>query len=621
MCGIVGLVDIVAGSINPSLLEEMRDVMFLRGPDGAGQYLDGALGMAARRLAVIDPAGGNQPFFSREGEVVAFQNGEIYNHRELRRQLETDGFKFVSHNDTEVVAHGFDNWGIEGLLNRLDGMYALAVFDKRSRELHLARDRFGEKPLFYTFSQGRFAYSSSLLVLASLSWVSDELDAGSLDHYLALHYVPGKSTIFKAIKRVLPGERLVVPVDDPTPRSQVYYCPPLGNQEVLPDGEMMDLIERAVESRLASDVPVGVFLSGGLDSSLIAAIAAKKQPRISTFSMGFCSTPHDESAHAGRVAEFIGSNHHHFKFDGNSFHALLPQVASALDEPVGDQALLPLYWLCQEARRHVTVALSGEGADEVFAGYSYYRNYTDETLRRRLLRWRSGRARFSDSSSRRLIVHSLTATPSGFPLLTPKADRQRLMGGKVPAADEWEEGLFSWLDGSRDQLQRAAATDLRTWLPDDLLVKLDRMSMAHSLEGRAPFLHPRIVETGLALPPSEKFNGGTSKIALRRLAASWLPQQILDRPKQGFVLPMTKWLSQWFEGQQSVRDYFLRRAVPGLDMIEVARLVEKDLSVGIRRERLIFALVLLVEWYQSFRRNQDEVTRRYQEAVVSTVGA
>src|SRR6266481_9900096 len=369
MCGIVGLIDTIAGNVSPRLVATMRDVMITRGPDGDGQYLDGAVGMAMRRLSIIDIEHGQQPFSSREGQVVTFQNGEIYNYRKLKKQLEDRGYQFISDCDTEVLAHGFAEWGISELLHQLDGMYAIAILDRGARELHLARDRFGEKPLFYSCSKGRFAYSSNLLALAALDWVSEEIDPQSLNRYLALHYVPGDATIFKAIKRVLPGERLVVSVDDPRPHRHRYYQPGLEENPEFSDDDLAARIESAVQSRLIADVPVGIFLSGGLDSSVLAAVAARKHPGIATFSMGFTSPGHDESRYARLVADQIGSDHHHFIFDEESFRSLLPQVSSALDEPVGDQAMLPLYWLCREARRHVKVALSGEGADEVFAGY------------------------------------------------------------------------------------------------------------------------------------------------------------------------------------------------------------------------------------------------------------
>ena len=598
MCGIVGLIDAVAGRVPPALLARMRDVVIARGPDGEGNYVEGAVAMGMRRLSVIDLESGWQPLFGRDGDVVVFQNGEIYNYLELRRQLETRGYHFKTESDTEVLAHGYDEWGITGLLERLDGMFAIAILDRARRELHLARDRFGEKPLFYAHGNGRFAYASSLLAIAALDWVDQAVDAQSLDRYLALHYVPGDATIFKAIKRVLPGERLTVAIDDPRPQRERYYTAALGRVEPLADDELAAMIERAVTSRLVADVPVGVFLSGGLDSSIIAAIAAKHQPHIATFSMGFGSASHDESPHAEAVARAVGSSHHHFQFDESSFRLLLPQVAAALDEPVGDQAQLPLYWLCQEARRHVTVALAGEGADEVFAGYSYY----------------ADRAAAVRDHGRRLLDGLESITPSGFPLLTDANERQRLTGA-AGAADEWEATLFGWLDGAADGLQRAAAADITTWLPDDLLVKFDRMAMAHSLEGRAPYLASSVVEAGLSLSPAEKLRGPVGKVALRRVARRWLPQAILDRPKQGFVLPMGRWLGEWFGAQPSAQDYFIARPVPGLDGREAARLVRRDLAEGVRRERLLFALVLLAEWHQSFASRRWTLARRYREAV------
>lgn len=616
MCGIVGLIDTIEGRVPLPLICAMRDVMTLRGPDGEGHYIDGSVAMAMRRLSIIDLESGWQPFLSREGEIVAFQNGEIYNHLTLRSQLQSRGYRFTSQSDTESLAHGFAEWGMEGLLERVDGMFAIAILDRRRRELHLARDRFGEKPLFYAHTKGRFAYASSLLALAALDWVSDEIDTQSLDSYLALHYVPGSATIFKAIKRALPGERLVISIDDPQPRRHRYYALRLGDEKKISDDDLARLIEEAVESRLIADVPVGVFLSGGLDSSIVAAIAARKQPRISTFSMGFDSTSHDESRYAKLVAKAVGSDHHHFLFDDESFRSLLPVVASALDEPVGDQAQLPLHWLCREARRHVTVALAGEGADEVFAGYSYYRSHAKERGWRERLEATLTRKRVS-YQLQRLIANREAVTPSGFPLLTDAAGRERLTGVSRAEMSQWEANLIEWLNEASDPLQRAAATDLATWLADDLLVKFDRMSMAHSLEGRAPYLSPRVVEAGLALPLSQKMDHLTNKVALRRVARRWLPQEILERPKQGFVLPMARWLAQWFDGQPSVRDYFLERAVPGLDMKEAARLTAEDLSSGVERERLLFALVMLVEWHQSFSDRRREIASQYRKSVDS----
>ncbi|KJS15157.1 MAG: hypothetical protein VR69_14785 [Peptococcaceae bacterium BRH_c4b] len=614
MCGIVGLIDNVMGHIDENHLREMNDEMVNRGPDGEGFFIEGAVGMAMRRLSIIDIEGGWQPFFSGKKNIVAFQNGEIYNYRGLREQLENHGYLFNSKSDTEVLAHGYDFWGMEGLLKRIDGMYAIAIYDRRSRELHLARDRFGEKPLFYAYARGRFAYSSNMVVLAALPWVSEDIDLKSLDRYLALHYIPGDATILKGIHRVLPGERLVISVDAPIPQRERYYNLLLGSVKKISDEQLANLVEEAVSSRLVADVPVGVFLSGGLDSSIVAAIAARKQPRIATFSMGFSKVSHDESVHAAKVAELIGSTHYHFQFDEESFRDLLPKVACALDEPIGDQALLPVFWLSREARRHVTVVLAGEGADEVFSGYSYYRTFTGQ--RDFISRIK---ALFSSSASNatplnRLIYNRVPVSPSGFPLLTDGGQRKNLLGIDMSDEDSWEKELMIWLDSAGTSLQKATVGDIATWLPDDLLVKFDRMAMAHSLEGRAPYLYPDLVQAGVRMPDVQRMHGNVSKYALRRIARNWLPDEILKRPKQGFVLPMKKWISQWFIENGSVEKYLSEFNIPGLDTCNLTMVIKNDLAAGVQRERLLFAVLMLIEWYKAFIKKRKELLVKYKKA-------
>lgn len=604
MCGIVGIIDHHYNPIPPGLLTAMRDVMFLRGPDGEGHYVDGNVGMAMRRLSIIDLSGGWQPFYSANFQVVVFQNGEIYNYRELKRQLESKGKSFISNSDTEVIAHGYAEWGMDGLLQRIDGMYAIAILDRRSRQMHLARDRFGEKPLFYTHSPGRFAYSSNLLSLAALPWVDNDVDPLSLNRYLATHFVPGQRTILKGVSRVLPGEYLTVAIDDPVPHKTRYYTTPLLEPQDVSDDALADLLEEAVTSRLTADVPVGVFLSGGLDSSIVTAIAAKRSSGIDTFSIGFEQSSHDESRFAQEVARQTRSTHHHFIFEEKVFLDLLPKVAAALDEPVGDQAMLPLYWLCQEARKYVTVVLSGEAADEIFAGYSYYAGYALDGNR--------NSAGVHKNSS--LIESPHSVTPSGFPLLTDIAARKRFTEEYVSAPDGWEMEMIAWLNHSGNSLQRATAADLATWLPDDLLVKFDRMAMAHSLEGRAPYLSPRVVEAGLNLPEARRLINGKGKLALKNAGKKWIPKKIIERKKQGFVLPMAQWIKQWFAQQGSVAEYFRHRAVPGLNMAEIGRWMEENVRGEKTDERLAFAILLLVEWYKAFSVNRESVAIKYRSA-------
>ena len=591
----------------------MRDVMVRRGPDGTGEYHDPHVAMAMRRLAVIDPELGWQPLKSADGEVVAFQNGEVYNYRQLRKELEANGFVFRTNSDTEVLPHGYLKWGMEGLLARVDGMYAMAILDRRNRELHLARDRFGEKPLFYWAADGKFAFASDLRALAALPGVGDELDPVGLEHYLALHYVGGERTILRDLKRVLPGERVTVRIDRPSPVRNRYFRPALGKAPRIPDETLAKQIEDAVQSRLVADVPVGIFLSGGLDSSILAALAARHAPKIATFSMGFSSMDHDESGYARLVAERMGTTHHHFIFDETRFSDLLPVVAAALDEPVGDQALLPVYWLCKEARKHVTVALSGEGADELFGGYSYYGRFANRGSLREVLRKFLRRERGQPPN--RFIHNPEPVTPSGFPLLTDIGNRLDFMGALPRDPEEWERDLIAWLEAASDPLQRATAADIATWLPDDLLVKFDRMAMANSLEGRAPYLQPSLVDMAVrGLRPEDKMARGTSKVALRRLASQWLPEEICSRRKQGFVLPMREWLAQWLEENGGPGNYFSGKSLPGMNMKVIADMASNELRSGIAKERLLFALVLLCEWYVAFRQKVSELRHAYEEA-------
>lgn len=608
MCGIIGIIDPSGGSDLQTHVRTLCDRMFHRGPDGRGEFFQEGIGLAMRRLSIIDLAGGWQPLFSRDGDIVAFQNGEIYNHKELRAALITAGYSFKTHSDTEVLAHGYAEWGIEGLLKRVDGMYAIAIFDKRTQVLHLARDRFGEKPLFIAHKQGTFAYSSDLRTLASLPWVGSELDLTALDYYLALHFVPGSKCILKNVTRVLPGERVEVNTRTGTFSKHQYYQIDLTCQRRVSQEELLDALQKSVKLRLEADVPVGVFLSGGIDSSLVATLAANHHPAVATFSMGFESNEHDESAYAQLVANAIGSNHKHFTFDLNSFTSLVPAVAQALDEPLGDQAMLPLFWLCREARKHVTVVLAGEGADEIFGGYSYYAQFAARrSLVQRLKDIKRGRWRTSAPAPTSLTYSHIPCTPSGFPLLTTPHERARMLGqGEGVGDSRFESDLITWLKSSRSDLCRAQATDIATWLPDDLLVKFDRMAMAHSLEGRAPFLSPEVVQLGINLPDALKYDRDQSKVLLRRAASQILPASIVSRRKQGFVLPMKNWVKAWLDDHGGVENYLRSSTLPQLDNKELTHTIATDLAQGVHRERLIFAVIMLQEWHKSF---QDSISR------------
>lgn len=609
MCGIVGFC--VARDHADSIgdlaqrVATMNAAILHRGPDGAGDYAEPGIALAMRRLAVIDLAHGDQPLLSADERVVAFQNGEIYNYRELRDQLREQGYVFKTASDTEVLAHGFHCWGARGLFERLDGMYAVAILDREARQLVLGRDRFGEKPLYIARRDGALAWASSIHALETLPDVDFELDPTALDAYLALHFVPGPQTLFRGIERVQPGEFVEVNIDTVEVSRQRYWAPPSGEVRDRSTRELTELLEAAVESRLIADVPVGVFLSGGLDSSTVAALAARRAPEIETFSMGFHSSTHDESAFARRVAEHVKSRHHHFYFDEDDFASLLPAVARALDEPVGDPAQLPLYVLCREARKFVTVALSGEGGDELFGGYSYYRRFAPAGLNLREHVWQRKRRR-RESLPDRLLAHDSSVILSGFPLVLRREQRRPLLASLADEAPTAYEGAV--LDSHRraaDPLQGACLIDILTWLPDDLLVKLDRMAMAHSLEGRAPFLQPELASAALALPPARKIRRKNAKLALQEVAEQFLPAEIFTRRKQGFELPMKQWLASWYENQGGVEAYFERRPFPGLDRSATAAFIAHDLENGLPGQRFQFSLLLLLEWFDGHRERRQ----------------
>lgn len=593
MCGIAG---ILGKDATKGLLDLMLQQQLDRGPDGQGEFLQPQIAIGMRRLSIIDLEGGWQPLTSRGGAIQAFQNGEIYNYRELQRILKAHGYKFLTQSDTEILAHGYDLWGIDGLLRRLDGMFAIAIFDRDTRTLHIARDRFGEKPLFYVSRRDKFSYASSLKSLGVDPDFDDQIDKDALADYLTLHYTSGSRTIFKSVKRLCPGCLLSVSLDTLVPRVSKYYQTNLTYPATLSQRKIDTQVAEAVSSRLVADVPVGVFLSGGIDSSIIAAIASQKNPQINTYSIGFPGMAGNEAPHAEAVAAHLKTTHKTYNFDGSKFKELVPMVASALDEPLGDQAMLPLYWLCKEASKEVKVVLSGEGGDELFAGYGYYLPFVAPE-------WPKSFPWLTEHPERvapRLLGEPETA--SGFPILAGQKQIDELIEGYRPhAPNEWHSGLEQWLGTARDSLQRACAADLVTWLPDNLFVKLDRIAMAHSLEGRAPFLSPKLVETALNLSPSQRIDGRVTKTALRQVARGLLPQDIVDRPKQGFVLPMKTWIKDWFQDKGGVSAYLRNSSFPSLSNAALTSLIQQDLDRGVERERLLFAIVMLLEWWKAFK--------------------
>ncbi len=574
MCGIAGLVRQDGGPIDESALDRMTLALAHRGPDAHGLHVESGVGLGHRRLSVIDLAGGAQPMHSGNGAVLVF-NGEIYNFVALRDQLAAAGHRFRTRSDTEVVLRGWEEWG-EGVVERLDGMFALALWDRRRRVLLLARDRLGKKPLHYAVLPNGLAFASELRAFAGCPALRRQVDPAALQDYLALGYVPDPLTIFVGIAKLPPAHTLLIdgrgpPGTVPTPER---YWHPGRSSAPASAGSIADaaasLRERLVEStgrRLVADVPLGAFLSGGIDSAGVVAAAMRVRAggdAIDSFTIGFPGAA-DEAAAAASVARHCGANHLVERADGTDWIAGAEKQGRIFGEPFGDPSALPTAQVCRLARRHVTVALSGDGGDEVFAGYRRHRwHVLVEGMRRHLpAAMRHGPvatlARLYpklDRAPRFLRArHTLTElsldSALGYYRTMARTQDERRAALLHPA-------LAAGLDGhdpgarfvqlmrdseSDDPLAQAQHVDLATWLPGQMLVKTDRTSMATGLEVRCPLLDPDLVSWGLALPASFKLRHGQGKAVLRAAVAPWLPPEILRRPKQGFAMPLGQTLA------------------------------------------------------------------------------
>jgi len=536
----------------------MADAVRHRGPDGEGFHSEPGLAFGHRRLAVVDLGGGAQPMSNEDGSVVVVYNGEIYNHIAVRRELEEAGHCFRTRSDTEVIIHGWEEWGA-GCLDRLRGMFALALWDRGRGELLLARDRLGEKPLYYTkLPDGTVAFASELGALLAVPGISKKLDVAALDDFLALGYVPDPTTIYAGIRKLPPAHFLLLQRGDEGVTPKRYWRPPIitGNAPSDAPAELRNLLRVCVEDRLMSDVPLGAFLSGGMDSSAVTAFAAQSaRSPLSTFTIRFHGDA-DEGPLADLVAQRFMTAHC-TEMGANDYVAAARNQAGIFGEPFGDHSAVPTLSVCQLARRHVTVALSGDGGDEVLAGYRRYRwhmlaeavrAYLPAQVRRRLMsglagiypkldrapRWLRAKYTLTEISMESAIGYYRTVCR------LHHDQRRALLSKSVRTSlNGYDPGTrFSRLMEECDPdepLLQAQYADVHTYLPGDILTKMDRTSMAVSLEVRPPLLDHEFVTWGMALPARLKLNGGVGKQVLRTAMAPYLPSEILNRPKQGFA--------------------------------------------------------------------------------------
>jgi asparagine synthase (glutamine-hydrolysing) len=565
MCGICGLVSLAGESVDADVAAAMNETLVHRGPDSSGLFAEDSAALAARRLSIIDLAHGDQPIGSEDGSIQVVQNGEIYNHGELRARLAQAGHRFATACDTEVIAHLYEERG-PAFVEELRGMFAIAVWDRLERRLVLARDRFGIKPLYYRIADGTLSFASELKALLRQPGFSRTVDLDALEAFLAFNSIPAPLTIFEEARKLPAGHVLVARGSDVSLRR---YARPRPVQEGATRAEseaelaeeLRERLRDSVRAHLVSDVPVGVLLSGGVDSSALAALAARESPyRISTFSIGFEERSFNELEQARLVADQYSTDHHELIVRPDAVD-LLPKLAEAFDEPFADSSALPTYLVSQLAAKDVKVALSGEGGDELFGGYY---TYVADTLAPRVGRLAqiarplverlpssSGKASF-DYKAKRFArgahLPPLERHHAWKEIFSPEA-RAELLDGRRGTLDPLDiyRARYAETEGA-DELARLQDVDTGIYLVDDLLVKTDRASMAHSLEARVPFCDPVVAELALALPRRLKVRGFSKKRLLRRAVAPLLPAAILRARKQGFSIPAAAWLRGDLQG-------------------------------------------------------------------------
>jgi asparagine synthase (glutamine-hydrolysing) len=572
MCGVCGSYNYRDGNpVDPAVLRAMCDSLVHRGPDDEGAHVEGSLGLAMRRLAIVDPASGQQPLYSEDGQIVLVANGEIYNSPALRAELIARGHTFKSGSDCEVVVHLYEELG-DACLERLQGMFGLALYDRRRRRLLLARDRLGIKPLYYADVGGTLRFGSEIKALLQDPGLERRLDPRGVHHYLSLNYVPAPYTLLRGVRQLLPGECLTC--DAAGVQRRTYWDLRFGGGDAaLGEAEwarrLRDKLAQCVASHLMSDVPFGAFLSGGIDSSAVVGLMTEALGGpVQTFSVDFAEKSYSEARFAQLVADRFGSQHHLLQASP-AVVDLLPTLIWHADDPLADSSMLPVYLVSEFARRRVTMVQTGDGADELFAGYETYQAHYIRRLyrmvpgwiRRKLIAEAVGRLPVSmtkvslDFKAKRFVAgaeldaeaahfwwRQILSSSAKMELYSDAFREQLHESERDKGTLELYRGYFS-RSGTADPLDRMLYVDTRFYLPSDMLVKVDRMTMANALEARVPFLDHELAELAASIPASIKFSRLRKKHVLKRALRGLLPPQILDRKKAGFNVPINAWLA------------------------------------------------------------------------------
>lgn len=624
MCGIAGIYNT---GMSPHELGEsirrMADSLEHRGPDDSGYFVEDGVALGHRRLSIIDLSTGHQPMFNEDGTICIVYNGEIFNYREIKNELVSRGHVFSTNSDTETVLHSYEEWG-EASLEKLRGMFAFCIWDKKNKKLILARDRFGIKPLFYSLYNGTFAFASEIKAILSDTNFNREIDQEALAGYFNFSYIPAPLTIFRRIRKLPPGHFLVLSNGylDIREYWDLHFEPDYKKKEEDFVAESMELLKESVKMRLVSDVPVGAFLSGGIDSSMVVALMSSDIKNVNSFTIGFGGKKkgfEDERKYARLVSKRYGTSHTEYEVQPR-LEGLIDSLVKAFDEPFADDSTIPSYYISELARKNVKVALSGLGGDEAFCGYERYLGFHLSRLYNRVPRV------LRENVIRRVVENmpeeagNRVSRLKRFVRSSSPADSERYLGFISKLSPRYGGGLFTnekfmkSAEATRsiflghfnsksagDPLNKVFYCDIKTYLPDDILACTDRLSMLHSLEVRVPFLDHKLMEYCATIPPELKLKRFQKKYLLRKGAQDLLPQEVLNHKKQGFVGPLSSWLKADLREytERALSEPVLRRQ--GIFNPEtVKRVLEEHYAGRENNETLIWMLLVFQVWFDSY---------------------
>ena len=625
MCGICGILYFDRErKVEEAVLKRMCDTLYHRGPDDEGQAISGSVGLGMRRLSIIDLSTGHQPISNEDGTVQIVFNGEIYNYRTIRQELEKEGHRYKTTSDTESILHGYEMWG-EDVCSHLNGMFGFVVWDERKRKLFIARDRIGIKPLYYYQDHEKLVFGSEIKAILQCPGIQKDVDLAALNNYLTFEYIPAPLSIFKKVKKLLPGHWLtwqegrvnIQPYWQLVPEEKSW-------KEEEAKERLSELVKDAVNLRLVSDVPLGAFLSGGIDSSIVVSQMARLMDRpVKTFSIGFKESSYNELKYARAVADKYGTEHHEFTVEAKALE-LTEKLIGHLDEPLGDFSIFPTYLVSKMARDYVTVCLSGDGGDELFAGYDTYRAHRFD---RKYYHW------WPKLVKRGIIEKVAQWLPPTEQKKGPINSFKRFVEGtKLPKSlyharwmvflQEWERQQLFSADAlhhigpdeayasihrySReaeglDDVTRTGYIDAKSYLVDDILVKVDRMSMAASLEARVPYLDHRIVEFAFTLPPRLKMKGFDTKVFLKETFWDALPKEVQKRDKQGFSIPIKNWIRN--DLKEMMLDLLDTKKIGQQGFFNpdfVSQLVDEHLNGTENHSHKLWALMVFEQWHEIY---------------------